>query len=236
MSLRMAKKKYNDNVHFVPNGADVELFSRSLDQSLPVPADLAKIPAPRIGLIGHMTENVDTEVLRHMASRRRDWSIVVIGDFKGNGKFARHNGLKRLAGMRNIHLLGFKPYERLPEYQKGLDVCILPYKLNEFNQYISPNKVFQHLAGAKPIVSTDLPEVRGYADVVQIAGSKEDFVTKVERTLKAEGSNGTLKEKRLRIARENSVRTRATQRIELLEVVTGKKGKAQVTRPGKHVA
>ena len=160
----------------MPNGANVEFFSMSLSPDTKIPEDLAKIPSPRVGLIGHITVNVDLEIIEMMAAKHAEWSIVMIGQIKVNGRLKRDIVSKKLWRFPNVHFLGLKPYESLPMYQKGIDVCLLPYKLNEFNKYVYPNKIHQHLAGGKPIVSTDLPEIRPFANVIYIAKSKEEFM------------------------------------------------------------
>ena len=215
-NLKLAKQEYNENIHFIPNAADVDFFSKSLSPDNKVPADLAKIPTPRVGLIGHITANVDLEILQIMAGKHPEWSIIIIGKIKGNRKFKKEKLLKILKNYPNIHFLGLKPYESLPLYQKGLDVCLLPYKLNEFNKYVYPNKIHQYLAGGKPIVSTDLPEISPFANLIFIAKSKEDFVLKVDKALKNQDADFQIEE-RLQAARKNSAKIRACQRIELLE-------------------
>lgn len=216
-NLEQDKLHYNKNTFFIPNAADIEFFSKSLSHNTLVPDDLAKISKPRIGLIGHITANVDLEILIMIAEKHPEWSLVLIGMINGNRKFRNGLPLERLRKLSNVHFLGLKPYESLPMYQKGLDVCLLPYKLNEFNKYVYPNKIHQYFAGGKPIVSTDLPEVRPFANLVFIAKNKEEFIEVIYKTLKDKGSNDHLIQKRLQIARENSVEIRARQRIHLLE-------------------
>ncbi len=217
MTLQKEKRRYNENTFFIPNGADVDLFSRSLSPDISVPEELAKIPSPRIGLIGHITANVDLEIIQSMAEKHPEWSIVMIGEIKGNKNFKTDELLTSVCRLKNVHFLGLKPYETLPMYQKGLDVLLLPYKINEFNQYVYPNKLHQYLAGGKPVVSSDLPEVRPFSNVIYIAKRREDFIEMVREALKAINNNGACIAERLHVARENSVQVRARQRISLLE-------------------
>jgi glycosyltransferase involved in cell wall biosynthesis len=216
-SLKSAKQKYNKHIYHIPNAADVAFFAKSLSDDTQVPEDLAQIPSPRIGLIGHITPNVDLEILQMMAQKCPERSIILIGEIKGNRKFKKNRQLVRLKEYPNVYFLGIKPYELLPMYQKGLDVCLLPYKLNEYNKYVYPNKIHQYLAGGKPIVSTNLPEIRPFANLIYIAKNNEEFIEKVSKALEVENSNGRLMANRLFVAKENSVEIRAKQRIALLE-------------------
>jgi glycosyltransferase involved in cell wall biosynthesis len=113
--------------------------------------------------------------------------------------------------------LGWRSYETLPAYQKGLDVCLLPYLLNEYTRNVHPNKLHQYLAGGKPIVSTDMPEMRPFADVIAIARDHKEFLGLVEQMLQ-NGSNPLMIERRIAVAQENSVEKRAEVKIALLNV------------------
>lgn len=214
--LKLEKQQYNKNIHFIPNGADVGLFSRSLDPDVQIPEDLGQISPPRIGIIGHITINVDLELLQMMAESHPEWSIIFIGEIKESRKFTKGDILGKIGKYPNVHFLGVKLYRTLPLYQKGIEVALLPYKLNQFNYYVYPNKLHQYLAGGKPVVSTDLPEVRPFGNVISIAESKEEFIDMVDRALKSKDSHRQIEE-RVHIARENSVGKRAKQRVRLLK-------------------
>ena len=41
---------------------------------------------------------------------------------------------------------------------KGWDVCLLPFALNDSTRYISPTKTLEYMAAAKPIVGTPVPD------------------------------------------------------------------------------
>ena len=59
----------------------------------------------------------------------------------------------------NIHYLGQQPYEALPHFLAGWDVCLLPFALNEATRFISPTKVLEYMAAELPIVSTPITDV-----------------------------------------------------------------------------
>jgi glycosyltransferase involved in cell wall biosynthesis len=212
-----AKQHLKRNIHFIPNAADFDFFHQSMNPKIQVSPDLAAIPKPRVGLIGHITENVDLEIIMAMAEGHPEWSVILIGRIKGSRRFKKGRLLSKVLYLPNVYYLGFKDYEMLPMYLKGIDVCLLPYKLNEFNKYVYPNKIHQYLAGGKPVVSTDLPEIRPFASLIFIAKNKEEFIEGVYKTLMDKGSSDHLIQKRLQTARENSVEIRAKQRIDLLE-------------------
>lgn len=86
----------------------------------------------------------------------------------------------------NLHYLGSKPYEELPQYLAGWDVAIMPFALNESTRFISPTKTPEFLAGGCPVVSTPIKDVvrtYGDTDIVYIADTPEEFVKAVEGAL-----------------------------------------------------
>ncbi len=219
MGLFKAKRHLNKNIHYIPNGVDFERFHQAINSKMVVPTDLAATSRPRIGLIGHITENVDLEIVIKLSEQHSEWSIILIGSIKGSKAFLKSQALKMLYSFPKIHYLGYKDYESLPFYLKGMDVCLLPYKINEYNQYIYPNKVHQYLAAGKAVVSTSIPEMKQFEHVIFIAHNHEQFIGQVENAVKENESQREIGKRRFKVAQLNSVKVRAEQRISLLEEV-----------------
>jgi len=70
------------------------------------------------------------------------------------------------------------PYSRLPAMLSVFDVAMIPFRVNDLTAAVSPIKLFEYLAGGRPVVATPLPECRDYP--VRIAASAEEFVKQVE--------------------------------------------------------
>lgn len=213
-NLTERKSVLNPNTHFIANAADVEFFMTSLSSSTQVPSDLLRIKRPRIGCIGHFSELWDFELINFLARARQEWSIVMIGPLKGSSAFKRSEAFIESQSLSNIHYLGSKDYETLPAYQKGLDVCLIPYKINDYTVYIFPNKLHQHLAGGKPVVSTDLPEIRPFKDVVAIGHNNNEFLKLIEDAL--DDNSSTKIERRIEVAKENSIEGRIRHKVNLM--------------------
>ncbi len=188
MNLKREKKYHNKNIYFIPNAADVKLLSRSLDPSLKVPDDLAQIASPRIGLIGHINENVDLEIFSMMAEEHPEWFLVLIGKIKGNSVFRKNSLLKKVKSCSNVHLLGWKNYYLPPAYLKGFDVAIMPYKVNEFMHSVNPDKLYQFMAAELPIVSTPIREVTKFKEIIELADEPDSFCTAIKRSIGEKGS------------------------------------------------
>ena len=61
-----------------------------------------------------------------------------------------------------VIFIGRVSYDLVPAYLAAFDTLIAPFPENEhYSFYMSPMKIFEYMAAKKPIVSTDLPSLRG---------------------------------------------------------------------------
>lgn len=230
-NLAESKSQQNPNTQFVPNTADVSFFAEARDPDTVVPADLDELRRPRFGLIGHINDILDVELIDYLAATHPHWSIVLIGALNGSAAFMRSEAYLKVRQQPNVHYMGLKPYETLPAYEKGLDVCLLPYLINDYTRNVYPSKLHQYLAGGKPVVSTALPEMLPFADVIYIADSHAEFVALCERALQP-AARGVV-EQRIAVARENSIEVRAELKVGLLRETLDRKGRNKIPVSGK---
>ncbi len=143
----------NRNTHDFPNVVDWEHFSQAFNPG-PDPDDLKDIPHPRLGYIGVLSDfKVDFELLLNIATERPDWHIVLIGEEREG----QHNAtVQILKEMQNVHFLGYKKYEELPKYMRGLDVGLLPTLINQYTDSMFPMKYFEYIAAGLPVVATKI--------------------------------------------------------------------------------
>ena len=211
-ALARSRRVWNANTHYLPNVADFDHFSRALDPDLAVPADLTKLPGPKLGFIGAISAyKVDLELICEVAAARPDWSLVLIGSV---GEGDPWTDARILSRFPNIHLLGPRPYQSLPAYLKGFDVALLPNTLNDYTANMFPMKFFEYLAAGKPVVAVDLDAVRDYADTVCIAKSGHAFIAGIEDAL--QGAAAPLA-KRLALAREHTYEERTAKMLEMID-------------------
>jgi glycosyltransferase involved in cell wall biosynthesis len=115
----------------------------------------------------------------------------------------------------NVHFLGHKPVELLPRYIAASQVCLMPYKINEWTRHIDPLKMYEYLAAGKPVVSTDIPSARGFAPPLHLAHDAGSFLQAVELALQQ--ANEAQSETARRLAASNSWDHRVQQISALLE-------------------
>jgi glycosyltransferase involved in cell wall biosynthesis len=171
--LQKTKRKDSVPTYLLPHGVEMDHFRKS--QTLE-PAPLIKnLKKPVIGYFGLFDERTDSNLINFMARNRPEWTIAFIGPKKVDTKDLENN--------KNIFFFPPVPYIELPKHLAGIDVFIIPYKLNELTKYINPLKLKECLAVGKPVVSTPLPEVLKLKQAVRIAWTKEEFLNQISEAL-----------------------------------------------------
>src|ERR1700690_1979028 len=194
------KNRYGNALN-VPMGVDFELFSRALLDDTAIPSDLEAIKAPRIGYVGSVNAKVDFELLEFIARTKPQWSIVLVGPTQITIPELRSN-YERLRLLPNVHHLGFRPLQSLPNYVRGLDVCLMCYRTDSWAYYGYPLKLHEYLAGGKASVSSDLPSIREFSGVISIARSPGEWVQAIDSALSANAPAQIAT--RVQVARENA--------------------------------
>ncbi len=178
-TLYEGKKNGHDNVYLFPSSIDAPHFEQARKKQAD-PNDQQNIPHPRLGFFGVIDERMDLDLLRDMAQARPDWHLVILGPVVKIDQESLPKG-------DNIHYLGMKTYNQLPQYLAGWDVALLPFAMNDSTRFISPTKIPEYLAGGKPVVSAPIRDVidpYGKQSLVSIAGTAGEFVKAVETLLK----------------------------------------------------
>ena len=162
--------------YLLEQAVDFEHWSKAGSGALDVAVEVESIPRPRLGYFGAIEPwLVDQELIKRAARERPSWHWVFIGN--------RSRGLE-IEKLSNVHFLPSVPYDELPRYAAGFDVCVLPWETAQsFTSYGSAIKVREYLATGKPVVIAPLPEYEPMADVLRIARSRDDFLRLVEEAL-----------------------------------------------------
>jgi glycosyltransferase involved in cell wall biosynthesis len=158
---------FNPRTYLASHGVQHAMFAQALEESTRVPDDLAALPRPVLGFYGLIEEWLDLDLIAYLAKRHPEWSIVLIGKVCVNTSVCD--------ALPNVHLLGRRPHAELPAYCKGLDVALIPHKVNELTRHMNPIKLREYLSAGLPIVSTDVPEMRHYPESCIVAHSYEQF-------------------------------------------------------------
>lgn len=180
-SQRLMDKKggINPRMARVPNGVDFAAYAAQCAE----PADLARIPHPRIGYVGVIKAQLDLDLMYQLAVRRPQASFVFVGPVGILGP--RAGTWQRLTALPNVHALGNRAVGDLPAYTQHLDVCLMCYEVTDYTHAIFPLKLNEYLATGRPVVTSKIDSVLPFHNVLQIATTPESWLAAIDAALAA---------------------------------------------------
>ncbi len=201
------------NAHFVPNGVDFEIFVKASERTTLVADEVSHLGKPVIGFVGKINDNIDFALINILARDYPAGSIVMLGMFERECDLLKDEEYIKARHSKNVIFLGFKKYEDLPYYIKAFDVCIIPFKINSYLECVYPLKLHEYMASGKPIISTNLPDLEPFRDVVMISRDHKEFSAFIAQCDGSVSKNDV----RIEIARQNSWENRVQKIISIIE-------------------
>jgi GT2 family glycosyltransferase/glycosyltransferase involved in cell wall biosynthesis/SAM-dependent methyltransferase len=172
------------------NGADFAFFSHAA----PLP-ELAGLPRPIVGYFGAIADWIDLDLVCRVARVRPQYTFVLAGQVFGRD-------ISALKTLPNVRFLGSRPYEQMPALLAAFDVAIIPFLLNQVTHATDPVKLYEYLSQGKPVVATNMSELRAWSDIVYLATGDAEFCERLDAAV-AE-NDPDLRAKRIDFARRNS--------------------------------
>src|SRR5208283_729816 len=148
------KGALNLETQFAPNGVDYRKYSTTTLEA----AELQSVPKPRIGYTGNLKGVLDWRLLLELSRMHSEWSFVFVGRMLPQLEVMEVR--EELSHRPNIYLLGPRPSELIPSYVQHFDVCIMPYKVDDYTKYIYPLKLHEYLASGNPVVGSPIPSLQ----------------------------------------------------------------------------
>ncbi len=161
----MKKGAKIENIHVAPDAADINRFDIDISKK----EARAKLGLPqnkKIALYkGHLYAwkgPGDLGKAVTILKEKKNLIAVFIG-----GTTEDVVAFKEVYGKEsNIIILGNRPRQETPIYQKAADILVIPNTAkNDISKlYTSPMKLFGYMAGDRPIIASDIPSLREVID------------------------------------------------------------------------
>jgi len=164
-------KLKNYNMLYIPNGIDSEHFI-TCNKELPI--EYKSIPSPRAIYVGAIEEWFDIDLVYKSAVANPEFSFVLIGKSGIN--------LVALEKLKNVFILGTRPYNTVCNYLYFSDIGMIPFKKNEFTHTINPLKVYEYLASGLNVVSVNLAELICMKEFCNLAEDDHQFIEMISHT------------------------------------------------------
>jgi glycosyltransferase involved in cell wall biosynthesis len=155
-----------------------------------------------IGYVGALNFWFDTEAVKFAAQAHPEWRFLLVGPV-GSRK------LDVLRSIPNIVFRGEVPYADLTSHLSQMDIAIIPFVKSPLTLATNPIKIYEYFACGLPVVSTRLPEVEQFQDLVYFTDSPDQFSSQIEAALREE--DAPRRTRRVCIARRESWSARCAQ-------------------------
>ena len=176
-SVREAMLRFCDEVHLVPNAAEIFDGAETWQQ----PRALRRLAGPVVGYVGDLdAARMDVDLVASVAAKRPDWQFVFIGSAR------RGNPMRILGDRPNVHLLGIRRYRQAVRFIRHFDVAIIPHRVNELTQHMNPLKLYVYFSLGVPIVATPIANTDGLGESVRFASTTDQFIGRIDECLGAE--------------------------------------------------
>ena len=144
----------------VPNGVDADRWR----PSSPRPGLYDELAGPVAVYAGTIDARLDLQLVR--ATADAVGTLVLVGPLEDDVVQAS------LAGHPRIRLLGRVGQDQLVSLVQHADVGVIPHADNALTRAMSPLKLYEYLAAGLPVVTRDLPPVRGVHPSVRLADER----------------------------------------------------------------
>ena len=204
MLSELLMQKVPCQARVLPNAADVQAIFAARDSGAEEPADLARIPRPRVGYVGSIHPELDLELIAGLARRQPSWHFVLIGPEQNPQRLHQAAGYKMLRAQPNIHLLGEKHRSQVPSYLLHMQANALFYKATpgSWTHVAYPLKLHEYMACGHPVVSVDLKMIREFEPLIRFATGVDDWERALAQAIM--GDDGTQAAQRRAIAAQHS--------------------------------
>jgi teichuronic acid biosynthesis glycosyltransferase TuaH len=158
----------------LPNGIDPAEW---LEPAAP-PEWFARKASPRMLYLGTIDDRLDIGQLRELAEAFPSGSLTLIGPLID---------ADRVAPLRSLANVEIRPPVSRAEVTglvSAADVCVIPHEVTPLTLAMSPLKLYEYLAGGRPVAATDLPPIAAVRDPrLALAPPGHGFVDAVRRAL-----------------------------------------------------
>lgn len=151
-----------DEVVIAPNGVDLERFD-SLPDPITARRQAGLRETPTVMCTGHLYAGRGLDLFLALAKSLPQAQFVWVG-----GRLEDIETWQQKVESNNVVFTGFIPNRDLPLYQAAADVLLMPYGRSIMGSsgtadsaaVASPMKMFEYMAAARAILSSDLPVIR----------------------------------------------------------------------------
>ena len=199
----------NRNTILVPNACDFDHFARAGHRNLAIPDDMKNLEPPIVGYHGAIATWLNFHLIVRVADSFPHSHVVMLGPLYN---------LTSVPQRPNLHWLGYKRFELLPNYTQLFDAAIIPFRVSQMTEAVNPIKMWEYMAAGTPVVTTALPETKGFPEIYY-SENDDQFIANLRQALYEDPSQ--FRQARISLAQRNTWLARAQTILQAIERTMG---------------
>ncbi len=196
-ALEKRFKQYGAKILLTSIGVSSDNIIKNGEIHSPI-SSINNLNGRKIGFLGIADFN-DHSLVEKIVKNFENSKIVFVGPLERNKRF-----LRSLYYKHNVKCFPTVNISDVPKVIAAFDVCILPFEKNEFTKGSDPMKMYDYLAGGKPVVAIKINEdMEKFNDVAYLCDNHKEFLEGIEFYLNINiNESKKLKKKQLKFIKE----------------------------------
>jgi glycosyltransferase involved in cell wall biosynthesis len=142
------------------------------------PEWFAGLPPPRLLYVGSLENRVDVNQIADVAEAYPAGSVVLVGPLQDEAHFTHVSALPNV-----VIRAGMAPRREVVGLIGAAEACLIPHVGNRLTEAMSPLKLYEYLAGGRPVAAVDLPPIAAVEGRVALAPVGAPLAPAVARAL-----------------------------------------------------
>jgi glycosyltransferase involved in cell wall biosynthesis len=218
LAAKFKKRASARLIRHVPNGVDLELFSYAATPPT-VRIDNRRQRQPVLTYVGILSNRFDFTLTEALANAFPHCKLLLVGPLYKS----EESKFKRLQVLPNVEWRGLVHHIHIPKIIRDSDVLLIPHCTSPLATSMDPLKLYEYMTTGLPIVATDIPPMKKYAQLIYIAKNHQAFIEYVGKALQEQEMPNAewMWKKRLEEAKKHSWEERVQRILEdIIDVLT----------------
>jgi len=179
------------NIYVVPNTVSLESFLEYPINNMIVEKYKSDFVVLYLGSTG-LRRGTDTAIrsIEILKNKIKNIKLVLVGKSRDDAKLIKL--AQDLNVKENVDFEGWQDVKLFPSYISASDVCISPLVRNRHHDTTFPNKLFQYMSLAKPVIVSDCAAQQNVVEkencgLIHKAGDAQDLARQIEKLYNDKG-------------------------------------------------
>ncbi len=168
--LEEVPQKYNKNIHYSPNGVNLKKIKIGTPKKLGV--------IKRVWFVWALWNWIDWDIIIELSKKYTDIAFDIVGNWEIYWFLEKQ---KKQYNLKNLNLYWFKPHKEALDIISKTEITIIPFKVNDITDAVSPVKLFEYWSLGKTTIVSNTLELKQFDKEIFIYKNKKDLFSIIEK-------------------------------------------------------